>query len=96
MTSNVPFEQRYEFHLIGKTIRILNDHYFKDKPQYRFGLVDYKMHEDIKEAFGGVNTCIWILNKGTAYRNRPLVDAYHHVYEFIYTGWMKKDVYQTK
>ena len=77
MTTNIPFERDYIYHLIGKTIRILNDHFFQDVPNVRFGLVDFYKQEDIKEAFGGTGPCLYVLNNGIAYRNYPMRESYH-------------------
>ena len=59
----------------------------------RFGLVDFHKNEDIKEAMGGKGPTIHVVVNGVAYRNVPMAETYHFLYEFIQIGWFKDNVY---
>ena len=80
--------------LIMRSIRILNDHFFQGNNKVRFGIVNFYEHEYIKEALNGKGPCIWVVKNGIAYRNRPLMDSFHKVYEFMHVGYKKPNVYE--
>ena len=86
MTAPVAYSANNSDHVYGlimRSIRILNDHFYKGQNKIRFGVVNFYVHELIKEALGGRGPCIWLLKDGDAYRHKPMREAFHKVYEFI-------------
>lgn len=94
VTAQVSPSSHYLYDLISKSVHILNDSVYRDNEKVRFGLVDFHKHEDIRIALDDRGPVIWILKEGQAYRNVPMQDTYHFLYEFIELGWAKEDVYQ--
>ena len=94
VTKPVSPSSHYLYDLITKSIRILNDTVYQENEKVRFGLVDFNEHEDIRIALNDRGPATWVLKDGKAYRNHPMQDTYHFLYEFIELGWVKDDVYQ--
>lgn len=80
VTKPFPFMKEYEFGLVSKTIRILNDLYAQDD-SIRFGLVDYRHDELLKEALLGLQVpTVVVLRNGLIIKDRPFRESYDKVH----------------
>lgn len=68
----VPWSQDYSYTLSVRTAHILNEHFYKDEPKVRFGVVDYTEWEDIKETLYMPAYGVIVLKDGLMYYNAPL------------------------
>jgi hypothetical protein len=53
VTSNITKDIHYSWTLLARSIHILNDHYFQHNDTIRFGLIDSRIDELLKETLGG-------------------------------------------
>ena len=71
------------YSLSARTMHILNDNFYQDKPNVRFGIIDYGEEEILKETLWAFNSGIIVLKDGMIYYNNVMQDAYHLVYELV-------------
>ena len=86
VTSNITKEVHYAWGLHAKTILILNEiFYFNDT--IRFGLIDSRVDELLKETLGGRAPITFMIKDGVVYRDKPFQITYPLVHTFIMQDW---------
>lgn len=73
----------YQYSLSARSATILNDNFYYDQPNIRFGILEYHEWEDIKETLYLPGPSVVVLKDGVVYRNDPMQDTYHLVHQFI-------------
>ena len=79
----IPWEDGFQYSLPARSAHILNNYFYKDRTDIRFGIVDYDVNEDIKLTLGVHGPCFVILKDGQVYHAPVGKNNYVEMHEFI-------------